>query len=363
MRIAEQLESLRLPGLARHAPAVGEWRDTVIACLPELARRWILRRDRQLVLILASGTRADLYFAAGDHRQRIGTMELAGQGTLPVLGSGARRDRERTVLQLPADRVLRRLVTFPAQVRENLSQVLRYEIDRISPFSAEEVYFDFSWRNAAGRPDRLIVEIALCRRDWLQPWIERLREVGRPVDRLTWEGAWPRANLLSAADRPARKVVLFTVQRSMGLIALLLFAAILVSPLWQREQILDRVRGDLRNARAEAAEVDVVRQALERAREGSQAVLREKVRQPRMTDLLRELTQRLPDDTWVQSLDLRDGEVQIRGESARATALIELLERTPGLDGVGFRSPVTQVAQTGSERFHIAFRFKPSAEP
>jgi general secretion pathway protein L len=362
MRIAEQLESLRLPGLLPNAPIFGKWRDTVIACLPEVARRWILRRDRQLLVVLTSAARADLYLAAGDDRQRIGTLELAGQGTLPVLDSGARRDRERTVLQLPADQVLRRSVTFPAQVRENLSNVLRYEIDRISPFPADEVYFDFSWRNAAGRPDRLIVEIALCRRDRLQPWIERLREIGRPIDRLTWEGAWPRANLLSAADRPARKVVLFTAQRAMGLVALLLLVAVFVSPLWQRGQILERLQVDLRNARAEAVEVDVVRQALERAREGSQAVLREKVKQPRMTDLLRELTQRLPDDTWVQSLDVRDGEVQIRGESARATALIELLARTPGLDGVGFRSPVTQVAQTGSERFHIAFRFKPSAE-
>jgi hypothetical protein len=78
-----------------------------------------------------------------------------------------------------------------------------------------------------------------------------------------------------------------------------------------------------------------------------------------MIDLLRELTERIPDDTWVQSLEYQSGEVQLRGESGQATALIGLLEQAPGIDGVSFRSPVTQVARTGKERFNLAFTYKP----
>jgi general secretion pathway protein L len=47
----------------------------------------------------------------------------------------------------------------------------------------------------------------------------------------------------------------------------------------------------------------------------------------------------------------------MRGESTRATALIALLEKSAGVHGVSFASPVTQVAQTGAERFNITFQY------
>lgn len=298
----------------------------------------------------------------GDQQQPLGALELTGQGSLSLPIGAKQRQRLRTVLELPPDAVLRRTATFPSQVRENLAQVLRYEIDRLSPFTAEQVYLDHT-SAGGGRPEWLVVDLALCRRDRVQPWLERLRRLGQPVDRLTWTGAWPRANLLGAADRPPRKRVLFTVERFLAALVVILLGAAMTTPLWQRQQVLARIETDLRAARGAAIEVDEVRQALERARAGSTAVLREKVERPRTTDLLRGLTERLPDDTWVQSLNIRNGEVDIRGESAQATTLIELLERTPGLDGVGFRSPVTQVARTGNERFHISFQYVAAEAP
>jgi general secretion pathway protein L len=82
-----------------------------------------------------------------------------------------------------------------------------------------------------------------------------------------------------------------------------------------------------------------------------------------MIDLLRELTERLPDNTWVQNLDFRDGEVQVRGESGQATALIDLLDQAPGITEVAFRSPVVQVAGSGRERFHISLKLERQEKP
>ncbi len=50
----------------------------------------------------------------------------------------------------------------------------------------------------------------------------------------------------------------------------------------------------------------------------------------------------------------------MRDESGRATALISLLEGAPGITEVSFRSSVTQVVQTGKERFNLAFNYKRS---
>ena len=131
-----------------------------------------------------------------------------------------------------------------------------------------------------------------------------------------------------------------------------------MTPLWQKARILESLEAEVRRARTQAVQVDDLRKELERARQGSTVVLQQKWEQPRIIDMLRELTDRIPDDTWVQSLEYQNGEVQVRGESGQVTALATgFLEAAPGINGVSFRSPVTQVARTGKERFNLAFTY------
>ena len=58
--------------------------------------------------------------------------------------------------------------------------------------------------------------------------------------------------------------------------------------------------------------------------------------------------------TW----NFRVSEVQVRGESIQAAALIGLLEQAPSISGVAFRSPVSQIPNTDRERFHIGFNYQ-----
>jgi general secretion pathway protein L len=364
MAFADTLRALSGPVLAGRAPLelIETWLASLARCLPPGLRRELAQRDRHL-LIAPREDVATLAVVQGDETLDLGAVDAQAPGALTAILSGVRRDVRHTVVQLSAAEVLSREVSFPEQVRTNLRQVLGYEIDRLSPFQADQVYYDFRVREGAARGGKLRVELALCRRDAADEWLRRLRDTGVPADQLRWEGAWPKANLLPPEERPRRRVRLVTPTRLLILLILVLVAAVLASPLWQKQRQLELLDAKLGTLRARAAEVEEVRAALERAREGSTVVLQRKIDQPRSVDLLRELTERLPDDTWVQNLDLNDREVQIRGESGQATALIGLLEKAPGFSGVSFRSPVVQVATTGQERFHIAFRFQPPEAP
>jgi general secretion pathway protein L len=246
-------------------------------------------------------------------------------------------------------------------VREKLPQVVRLELDRPSPFSADQVVHDFTVAPAAKGDARIAVDLAICKRDRVADWLKRLEEAGSPVDQITWEGAWPKANLLPPEERPRRRQPLINVSRLLAALVLLLSVATVATPLWQKARLLESLDAEVSRVRSQAVEVDEVRQELEKARQGSTVVLQLKWDEPRVIDLLRELTDRIPDDTWVQSLEYQNQEVQLRGESGQATALIGLLEEAPGIEGVSFRSPVTQVARTGKERFNLAFTFNPEA--
>jgi general secretion pathway protein L len=360
MSITDSLRSLHLPSLGPQVSLeeIGErWRDALLVCAPEIIRRWLIQRDRSLIIAPQNGV-ADLYEAQAGDQQLIGDIDRLATGALQAKIAGAKGGPQRIVLRLPSAQVLKRTVAFPAQVRNNLAQVVRYEIDRLSPFAADQVYFDFRLNGSPAAPGKIAVDLALTRRAAVHDWLQPLRDAGAPVDTLTWDGAWPKANLLPVGERPQHRSSILSPTNLLLLLLLVLVTAALVTPLWQKQQQSASLTAQLQDVKAKAEKVFQTREALERARKGSVAVLQRKAEQPLVIDLLRELTQRLPDDTWVQNLDFQDGEVQLRGESAQATALIGVLVKTPGISDVAFRSPVVQVATTGRERFHISFQYR-----
>ena len=70
----------------------------------------------------------------------------------------------------------------------------------------------------------------------------------------------------------------------------------------------------------------MIRQRLEKTTEASGFVLRKRRDTAVAADLLRELTRILPDGTWLSQLSMKDGSVDLRGESTDASALDPLAD-------------------------------------
>jgi len=70
--------------------------------------------------------------------------------------------------------------------------------------------------------------------------------------------------------------------------------------------------------------------------------------------VLGEMATLLPDDTWLNSLEIKQGTIRIQGESDAASQLISLLEESPLFEQTSFTSPVTQNSRTNKERFAIS---------
>jgi len=358
MAFTDSFGNLPMPfSRGRGEDVLKRWRDAVRTCLPRRLRRLLALRSPVLIVV-PHGDDAELLRELGDEREPVGAIDLRTGGRLSTIVGNKRTAWRETALELPGDAVLIRDVQLPVQVRNNLHRVVGYELDRLTPFAPTDVYFDAYPSGTVARGSKIAVKLAVCRRDHVADWLDRLREGGSPVSRLTWEGAWSGANLLPPTERPRPRRLGLALNGSLGLVVVALVAAALISPLWQKNRehrLLDR---ELLRLRVQAEEVAKVREELERARLGSVEVLNSKRAQPRMTDLLRAITDLLPDNTWVQTMNVRDGQVDIRGESGQATALIALLEQGSGISNVTYRSPVMQVGGTGIERYHIAFDYQ-----
>ena len=72
---------------------------------------------------------------------------------------------------------------FPTTVKDNLSDVISYELDRITPFSSEDAFYDFKvLREHEGK---LSVLVAAAKADFISPYLDALKEKGISVNRIT----------------------------------------------------------------------------------------------------------------------------------------------------------------------------------
>ena len=86
-------------------------------------------------------------------------------------------------LSIPKAWTIIRTVDFPSTVKENIPDVISYELDRLTPFTAAEAFFDF--RVLEDKGDRISLLLMAAKTDQIKPYIDILNENGFTVSRIT----------------------------------------------------------------------------------------------------------------------------------------------------------------------------------
>ncbi len=83
----------------------------------------------------------------------------------------------------------------------------------------------------------------------------------------------------------------------------------------------------------------------------------------RALPVLKELTERLPQEAWLRTLTMDKQGLEITGQAAAANQLIPLLENSPSLVSVEFTAPVTKSGDKEQFRIKAAWRTAKAGEP
>jgi Tfp pilus assembly protein PilN len=86
-------------------------------------------------------------------------------------------------LVLPKRWAIVRTVELPAAAKDTLSDVIAFELDRLTPLSAERALWDFRILDENG--GKLRIALAVVRADLVEPYLKALRERGIAVSRVT----------------------------------------------------------------------------------------------------------------------------------------------------------------------------------
>ena len=264
-------------------------------------------------------------------------------------------------LMLPQSHVLRRRVPLPVAARENLREVLSFEMDRQTPFLADQVYYDYRVSEVPPGAEELSVELVVVPRSAVDVLLDRVESLGIPLDSVevaprdgnALDGRNSRINLLPMERRTrfSPRLSLMNVTLA-GLTATLLLVALSL-PIVTIKSTEARLEAEVSAMQEHAEQVLELRERLQSRVEETVTLMRLKQSAPAVIGVLAEVARILPDSTWLSVLDLRQNVLQIRGQSAASSDLISVIEDSPTFHGVSFASPVTQDPNTGNERFEI----------
>jgi general secretion pathway protein L len=313
---------------------------------------------------------ARLLLSEAGQDDEVGRLELTSADDQEALVSGLLRAYQgqiaEIVVRLPMHRVLRRTLSLPTTVEENLGAVLGFEMDRYTPFKVDQVYYDFAVRGRGVDGQTLTVVLTAVPRRTLDDLLARLGRWGLEpsvVDVADPEPASPPVNLLPADYRRRTATKGSRLQQLLALITLGLAVAVVAIPLVQKDRAVEALRAELARASEAAQAAQSLQKDYDRAVAEMTFVVRKRYETPAAIDVLDELTRVLPDETWLSRFELSGSELRIQGESNAASALISVVEQSALFRDARFTAPVTQNARTGLERFAIAARIGRESAP
>lgn len=269
----------------------------------------------------------------------------------------ALRKNCRTVLEFDdSAQVLRRDILLPLAALDNLSNVLGYEMDRHTPFTASQVFFGY--RVLERRPATAQVQVRLVAipRGLLESWLVRLERWSLYPDRIAIADE-PGVDLMPAERRRRR-------QRLPGTGAVLTAAAaglaamLVIMPLWVMRDVNRALSTEIQRLQPQALEVERLRDRRGELLAELSQLVQKKAEYPPLTDSLVEMARLIPDHSWFSSLQYTGSSLIVHGQSQSASGLITLIESSPYFERSVFVAPVSR-DNRGLDNFQLSTQLRP----
>ena len=266
---------------------------------------------------------------------------------------------------VPPARVLRRSLNLPAAAEDNLRQVLGFEMDRQTPFKADQVYFDYvvRGRDAAGR--QIAVDLVVMPRSAFDEELAPIAQLGIPLDGVDcWldsaSGQRLGVNLLPADRRARRSYQRLWINLGLAALAVMLALGVMARTVDNREVALEKMTAEVQTAQEEAKQVATLRKTLEDTIDSANFLTQKKRTVVPAIALLKDLTERLPDSTYIERLNVtEDGRVELQGLSDRSETLIAELQKSKVLSDPAFQGVVQPDPRVKKDRFNLVAQLKP----
>jgi general secretion pathway protein L len=353
------------------------WAQALVSWLPLRVRR-ALGMDRGRLLLQVDGDAVQLRLQLGSEVRDLAHLPGLAEGAVaaiaapefgppvadplaPVLGASI-ADLPRWLL-LPASISLRRRMLLPAAAADRLHDVVGFEIDRQTPFSADAVAFDARVLGQRDSDGQLDVELVAVPLGSLNPQMAALGPLASTlsgIDVAAPDGIPLGINLMPPAQRSRRGDPWRSWNAALAAVALVAIGATLWQLLDNRREAADAFEQAIARRAEPARRAAAQRQQLQTLIDGQVFLDRARAMRPTAVEIIDEVSRRMPDGTYLEKLTIEDERLTLMGLSNEAAALVGRLQdsalwRLPALAGALQPDPAS-----GRDRFTLTAELAPA---
>jgi len=265
-----------------------------------------------------------------------------------------------TVLILDPEDVLFLDLNLPSEAESNLHNILGYEMDRQTPFTIDQVYYDYLVNKLPDDARHIQVKLAVARRELVKNWLEQIKNQGLFPAVVTVlpniqddNSQLSDINLLPNEMRPIRSRTVARLNYLFLVMAFIMLVVMTVTILFRQNTYIEYLSEEISSVSDEVQQVQQLRQQINNLVEHSNWILERKRQSASIIATLNDLSIMIPDTTWLNKFELHGDRLRLQGESVNASELIGLIESYANFSNATFTSPVVRDAKTGRERFQI----------
>lgn len=270
-----------------------------------------------------------------------------------------------SAIELPEDLILRRTLTLPHLPNAQIRDAVALDLMSSSPFQAD----DIAWGYVQTTSDNGVqIHSAFASRTQIAQYVERVRAqygwhsqgsevwafVPGTTQPILFQGY---GEPLAERARNKRRL-----QTSLALVILTgLITALAITPTLQVRQQAIQAEQAYKQLLAQTGRVTEERAQFTKALNGVAQIKQYNEQRVNPLEILEMLSEVLPKDVSVNSLQIEGQTVELTAEADNAAAIIQNLSELEAFSEVRTTRPVQQVAQVNKERFTVEMHIAPGA--
>jgi general secretion pathway protein L len=275
------------------------------------------------------------------------------RGTTRAALNGPPRDLP-VLLRPPPGALLEKPLVLPMAAERELQRVIGYEMNRVTPFELDDVFWTWDIMQRDHSRGRLHVRLSLVPKTGLWPLITALDDAGLSPAALEVTQSSGPPRLIPLRQDTTRLAWQRRVAVALGSGCGALAVVAVALPFFLQSLALGAVQDRIAAVQPQVAEAQSLRQRIAAENAGQNAIADARSRLGNTLEVLAAITQLLPDDTFLNDLALHQRRLTITGQSAAAPKLIAALAADPMFHNPGFAAPVTRNEAAGRDVFSIA---------
>ncbi|MDI1276668.1 PilN domain-containing protein [Methylobacter sp.] len=345
------------------------WLRELDFLVPEKIRQ-LVNEKRGFIIVRPEGNQLALTYLLNKQAEPLAILERNASGIAQykaLRANDGRLAKANLILRLTAQEAIQKELALPVAVKENLSQVVAYELDRYTPFKAEQVYFAVKPLEGEHEPGQIRVMLVLTPRETLDALYEDIKAMDMSPLFVDYEATpndleqrYDGYNLLPESLRDKTANTPRLIYTALIAAIFLLLDAVLALPVLFEYQTVNALQEKIDAIEKDAKEVKALQLEIDAMIDETRLLIAEKNAAPPVIEMLNTLSALIKDNTWLSYIQYSDGHLQIQGESPAASALIGVLEDSELFANARFVSPVTQDKASGQERFQITVDVTPA---